>query len=153
MRALLQISIHTLRVEGDDLTAAKSARLQAISIHTLRVEGDSLSCVFHFAVFTISIHTLRVEGDSDTIENDIMLVLFQSTPSVWRVTSNITSDRGRIEKISIHTLRVEGDSSAVFAVAQSNFISIHTLRVEGDSFKIFNLRFIPHFNPHPPCGG
>jgi len=35
----LSISIHTLRVEGDDMVAAVGGFMY-ISIHTLRVEGD-----------------------------------------------------------------------------------------------------------------
>ena len=80
----LNISIHSLRVEGDKLwqlipakkilfqstpsvwreTILKKAidLLQKISIHSLRVEGDCSSrCVR--AVCGISIHSLRVEGD------------------------------------------------------------------------------------------
>ena len=38
--AELQISIHTLRVEGDKRDRVWHD-IQAISIHTLRVEGDS----------------------------------------------------------------------------------------------------------------
>ena len=41
-----QISIHTLRVEGDLITQAVSLYLKAISIHTLRVEGDSKEKVY-----------------------------------------------------------------------------------------------------------
>ena len=36
------ISIHTLRVEGDNM-APKRTKTTGISIHTLRVEGDSKS--------------------------------------------------------------------------------------------------------------
>ena len=56
-----------------------------ISIHTLRVEGDNI-----FGTATcyndISIHTLRVEGDFEFGGELYSLELFLSTPSVWRVT-------------------------------------------------------------------
>ena len=56
------ISIHTLRVEGDQC-ADSIGVVEVISIHTLRVEGDILS-VYTFCFHDcISIHTLRVEGD------------------------------------------------------------------------------------------
>ena len=58
----------------------------------------------------ISIHTLRVEGDADWTRSTKRGVIFQSTPSAWRVTSKSESGRGK-SAISIHTLRVEGDGS------------------------------------------
>ena len=80
-----EISIHTLRMEGDDrykdfcaktglfqstpsawrVTAASlDAPLQVdISIHTLRMEGDPIQYVRKHGRVPISIHTLRMEGD------------------------------------------------------------------------------------------
>ena len=58
----IKISIHALRVEGDDGIGRMLDFLE-ISIHALRVEGDEpwLNIVQeHY----ISIHALRVEGDS-----------------------------------------------------------------------------------------
>ena len=78
----------------------------------------------------ISIHTLRVEGDPYFRLFSLMRYVFQSTPSVWRVTAD--------------------DVSATVDTT----ISIHTLRVEGDVARPTNVRTIqPNFNPHPPCGG
>ena len=56
-----RISIHALRVEGDEVFAVRFIK-DRISIHALRVEGD---VIFHCRVqlFGISIHALRVEGD------------------------------------------------------------------------------------------
>ena len=42
LHQLGKISIHTLRMEGDDRIALR-AEAAAISIHTLRMEGDSKS--------------------------------------------------------------------------------------------------------------
>jgi len=83
-----------------------------ISIHTLRVEGDP--CLFDFCSkvdlfqstpsgwrvtpllpcecssrLPISIHTLRVEGDRAYGCNPRQPTKFQSTPSGWRVTTTI----------------------------------------------------------------
>ena len=80
----MDISIHTLRMEGDGaLTRAelydglfqstpsawrvtsleqRLPRNSSISIHTLRMEGD-LSASAFFDLSVISIHTLRMEGD------------------------------------------------------------------------------------------
>ena len=38
--AQLNISIHTLRMEGDEIMASVAGRYSSISIHTLRMEGD-----------------------------------------------------------------------------------------------------------------
>ena len=59
-----KISIHTLRVEGDQRRRVAIDCPVIISIHTLRVEGD-LFVLFPLDSFRISIHTLRVEGDHD----------------------------------------------------------------------------------------
>ena len=56
------ISIHSLRVEGDDRQIC-SVTEGGISIHSLRVEGD-LRIGVSLVVHVISIHSLRVEGDS-----------------------------------------------------------------------------------------
>ena len=56
------ISIHTLRMEGD-MICIRFASLLHISIHTLRMEGDLCGSVAHDLFDRISIHTLRMEGD------------------------------------------------------------------------------------------
>ena len=85
------ISIHALRVEGDNAKIAKE-QAQKISIHALRVEGDLRRADDGAAGSRISIHALRVEGDC----------------------------RRSLERfdclISIHALRVEGDLSTVSSV-------------------------------------
>ena len=56
-----------------------------ISIHALRVEGDD----FIQGIFTgnwISIHALRVEGDHVAPETGRRIEIFLSTPSGWRAT-------------------------------------------------------------------
>ena len=81
------ISIHALRVEGDDRKFcreyfigiflstpsgwratvhhnAKAMQKLHISIHALRVEGDHNNFAEKIPVIQISIHALRVEGDS-----------------------------------------------------------------------------------------
>ena len=57
------ISIHALRVEGDQAWRDKYGDNSDISIHALRVEGDlELGETIRDHGF-ISIHALRVEGD------------------------------------------------------------------------------------------
>ena len=96
----LVISIHALRVEGDNERPDISVRLPVISIHALRVEGDSLLLVGAAASALISIHALRVEGDR-------------------KATSRRCS-----KIISIHALRVEGDLLSISPPASaSKFLS------------------------------
>ena len=81
-----KISIHTLRVEGDFLNATEMNGALRISIHTLRVEGDDVKKLDNAEAQRISIHTLRVEGDLVKTALNVNAIIFQSTPSVWRVT-------------------------------------------------------------------
>ena len=60
--AVLNISIHALREEGDVETYL-DANSWDISIHALREEGDSLLLVIRYSAPFISIHALREEGD------------------------------------------------------------------------------------------
>ena len=61
------------------------SRGRQISIHTLRMEGDVVKG-FEGDNLEISIHTLRMEGDESLTWYITLLVVFQSTPSAWRVT-------------------------------------------------------------------
>ena len=80
------ISIHSLRMEGDD--ALKLIKvIYRISIHSLRMEGDNIILHSIPVVAVISIHSLRMEGDPSPLHTRIMAFLFQSTPSAWRETS------------------------------------------------------------------
>ena len=122
-----------------------------ISIHSLRVEGDQANLLPMLASM-ISIHSLRVEGDRRPHGAEIPSGAFQSTPSVWRETMagrkpkptnlfqstpSVWRETGKpyanlaTTRISIHSLRVEGDQIIrdVFGIVK---ISIHSLRVEGD---------------------
>ncbi len=124
-----EISIHTLRVEGDwsydYIRSGTDANFNphppcggrrkntyylyganTISIHTLRVEGDDYIDETSSHI-EISIHTLRVEGDCAFGSYRRIKGKFQSTPSVWRATTVL------------------------------HFITALLL----------------NFNPHPPCGG
>ena len=132
---LCGISIHSLRVEGDDV-AENVTNTLTISIHSLRVEGDDVAENVTNTL-TISIHSLRVEGDCPrkfsrggetnfnplpprggrhyAIGIHLFFVLFQSTPSAWRETG-LTRPLCVFHVISIHSLRVEGDPGTPTAV-------------------------------------
>ena len=145
-----------------------------ISIHALRVEGDHLLCGGHI-IFGISIHALRVEGDFCLSFQIVFVIIFLSTPSGWRATSEhqgtvdfvklflstpsgwratqLQSPNNLIHDISIHALRVEGDLGTAMEKVNIKAISIHALRVEGDSRSSPITRSTRDFYPRPPGGG
>ena len=85
MGALLSISIHALRVEGDREVLALFVTL---FLFLSTPSGWRATCHVHVerVVLKISIHALRVEGDRDEVIHAVF------------------------GQISIHALRVEGDS-------------------------------------------
>ena len=89
-----------------DEVKANNALIE-ISIHALREEGDrGKSC--RSCGRGISIHALREEGDISRISIAISSFPFLSTPSARRATYG---DETKIQAlmISIHALREEGD--------------------------------------------
>ena len=125
----IDISIHSLRVEGDYAHRLHIRRLKRFQ-STPSVWRETSRATKPLPSVGISIHSLRVEGD-----------LFGSPyPDVF--------------KISIHSLRVEGDTLRLKTVAVSFYISIHSLRVEGDEETVIHGGVsAANFNPLPPCGG
>ena len=124
----LLISIHALRVEGDTCKRYRDYCRQRISIHALRVEGDQRLLPGGIDR-QISIHALRVEGDPLPYRFERRICEFLSTPSGWRATP---SGGWRIP------VRV---------------ISIHALRVEGDQYNSLSASPSLYFYPRPPGGG
>ena len=130
LTAATEISIHSLRVEGDAQIVSSEGE-NSISIHSLRVEGDRILLQGHkiqsnfnplppcggrrfytrpnYHKQSISIHSLRVEGDMLVSAMMHVRHRFQSTPSVWRETIPLDF-KTVIYSISIHSLRVEGDT-------------------------------------------
>ena len=181
-------------MEGDH-NCGNTSRGYFISIHSLRMEGDHIYLLLTFTTFYFN--PLPPYGGRPAIRNFPLMIFhfnplppyggrhfnsapcapphaFQSTPSVWRETSEALQNRLR-ELISIHSLRMEGDQKpdlmrfagrhfnplppyggrrffARFLVTHSS-ISIHSLRMEGDGIRHFRKRRSEHFNPLPPYGG
>ena len=129
-RPAYPISIHALRVEGDQSDNKDLIRAKLISIHALRVEGDSIMPKYNMLYAQISIHALRVEGDGD-FTPDSMLEL----------------------AISIHALRVEGDRSACFGKLLSEYF--YPRPPGGGRHLINQLQTVFQFDfyPRPPGGG
>ena len=82
---LCRISIHSLRMEGDQEAAVCLSFLKGISIHSLRMEGDRYWSAHtwilgHFN--PLPPHGGRLDDRS----LPVWIPLFQSTPSAWRET-------------------------------------------------------------------
>ena len=155
------ISIHALRVEGDDGSDAQEIALQLVFLSTpsgwratysmsktKSVEllflstpsGWRATCAFSGATKCSGLFLSTPSGWRATAVTMLYALadqIFLSTPSGWRATHQT----GRLEGgvvISIHALRVEGDCNEL-RVCSQEFISIHALRVEGDRKKLVRL--------------
>ena len=103
-----QISIHSLRMEGDKDTLTmqlKGDTFQSTPSVWRETEPNRTRSLF----LCISIHSLRMEGDLRCVRSALDRSSFQSTPSVWRETS-VCGRQDHRSHISIHSLRMEGDS-------------------------------------------
>ena len=139
-------------MEGDFHRRLLHSKSAEISIHALRVEGDQLLlCLFHAVrqfLSTPSGWRATCGGDHAEMEGTIFL----STPSGWRATC-FAAAAGRGRRISIHALRVEGDDVLSGDKNQRFVISIHALRVEGDGWQSSWRSVCQNFYPRPPGGG
>ena len=117
-------------MEGDVADRKCHTLHPIISIHSLRMEGDlRKKSVANWLI--ISIHSLRMEGDRPFLPDLHILIIFQSTPSAWRETSEHRCSSA-VAPISIHSLRMEGDQQK-HQIHLAKIISIHSLRMEGDA--------------------
>ena len=66
----------------------QAVRPKKISIHALREEGDRLIVFYNFTEEMISIHALREEGDPRSPFGITLNIIFLSTPSARRATSD-----------------------------------------------------------------
>ena len=79
------ISIHSLRMEGDWLIASLLVRANQFQ-STPSAWRETSSFAGFERHLDISIHSLRMEGDVMDMEQLAIERLFQSTPSAWRET-------------------------------------------------------------------
>ena len=116
---------------GGRLAAVTTARFTLdISIHSLRMEGDHSSGKRQVQ-FPISIHSLRMEGDWNSRRRSVGCWYFNPLPP-YGGRLLVRCIPLRTGKISIHSLRMEGDSRNFFYLIHNIVISIHSLRMEGD---------------------
>ncbi len=132
-------------MEGDEIRSDPTADT-SISIHSLRMEGDD-TIIPIYLDGSISIHSLRMEGDKALFTRCTKQPAFQSTPSAWRET-RIRRPWAGISEISIHSLRMEGDSRQRL-IPGKVIISIHSLRMEGDSVSPISTIFVFLFQSTP----
>ena len=126
-----KISIHALRVEGDDAyhTATRCCR----NFYPRPPGGGRpVSAGTEGIAPAISIHALRVEGDRRRFSGSIKDNPFLSTPSGWRATGDhAVLQRGSVD---FYPRPPGGGRPAIVRSPIPDFpISIHALRVEGDS--------------------
>ena len=127
-------------------------RAVLISIHALRVEGDDADQHDFRDVSRISIHALRVEGDDERSVHPWFSGEFLSTPSGWRATiQRAVFIRGHARFLSTPS-GWRATQRAVFIRGHAR-ISIHALRVEGDVDCCLKLSLTLDFYPRPPGGG
>ena len=121
-----------------------------ISIHSLRMEGDIrfdeiLNPKWAFQSTPSAWRETESRGVLSVSER------FQSTPSAWRETFRLRTSLDH-QHISIHSLRMEGDIHRTNH-GRRRIISIHSLRMEGDHLRQADTVHVVYFNPLPPHGG
>ena len=100
-----------------------------ISIHALLAESDALVALVG-TKGDISIHALLAESDSATSIDTLTTIIFLSTLSLRRATSN-ELQKQLSGDISIHALLAESDAKATQHIDAIR-ISIHALLAESD---------------------
>ena len=103
---LHEISIHSLRMEGDQYNTRSSdhGRLFQSTPSAWRETASATAKNFDF-IFQSTPSAWRETEVGDPILEEFV---FQSTPSAWRETSTVVLPAPR-SAISIHSLRMEGD--------------------------------------------
>ena len=150
----------------------QSAQRDAISIHSLRVEGDNKQkprkygmgyfnplppcggrhCLQGLVSAYVHFNPLppcggRHKRGKGAKRNE----KFQSTPSVWRETLRRGAADGK--NVFQSTPSVWRETRWYLCAVWTTHISIHSLRVEGDMQQRLSNATPSNFNPLPPCGG
>ena len=91
---------------------------KCISIHSLRMEGDEQVTDDWLSRNPISIHSLRMEGDTAHSFFQIFPMTFQSTPSVWRETTQTQNQT--LRKRHFNPLPPYGGRPVLASILRSN---------------------------------
>ena len=128
----------------------RSQKGMRISIHTFRVEGDSTAGKAEYKLCNFNPH-LPCGRWHRFIHFIFNVKIFQSTPSVWKVTLCRVYRAPRTRNFNPHLpcgrWQLNNEMSPC-----TDQISIHTFRVEGDIFSSVSNAGQINFNPHLPCG-
>ena len=150
-RSRNNISIHSLRMEGDTLNLILSILPTPFQStpSAWRETWHSLQCPASGLPFQSTPSAWR---ETRVISHFRGLALFQSTPSAWRETMarlpDVTSAT-HFNPLPPHG----GRQCQIHPTRIGCIISIHSLRMEGDLYLDSICNAIPHFNPLPPHGG
>ena len=126
--AVLCISIHSLRMEGDCHTYQRRTR---------RKEFQSTPSAWRETRTDLHAH---------------FPYQFQSTPSAWRETG-VIKIRCKIVTISIHSLRMEGDVETLARAGKTSIFQSTPSAWRETIDHIQQRNLISYFNPLPPHGG
>ena len=142
------ISIHALLAESDGYRQAVT-HCKEISIHALLAESDADERAHH-QLAPISIHALLAESDVLNPFKTFIILIFLSTLSLRRATSNFTQKRHPLT-ISIHALLAESDTDGLFFFDRRN--NFYPRSPCGERhISPPNLSSISDFYPRSPCG-
>ena len=144
------ISIHSLRMEGDDVTVSLCERFHGFqSTPSAWRETESER---QASISIYDFNPLPPHGGRPTFLYPVTTgILFQSTPSAWRETSGIVVTLVAF-CISIHSLRMEGD--IYHSLFRKNAAYFNPLPPHGGRHRIGQEKpCFYYFNPLPPHGG
>ena len=145
------ISIHALRVEGDDNTAAHQTEPRKfLSTPSGWRATSSPTSPETAAQFLSTPSGWRATFRSLLIRS--LSAIFLSTPSGWRATSESPPFR-KCNRISIHALRVEGDVCALRRAADGAADFYPRPPGGGRRLFLYSSIFSSDFYPRPPGGG
>ena len=123
-----------------------------ISIHALREEGDLASRRLRVHDKVISIHALREEGDIGKKEDELLPVLFLSTPSARRATRRCLSLSNRLSNFYPRPPRGGRHESATVTFKAKEFLSTPSAR-RATRVSLSTVPGLRYFYPRPPRGG
>ena len=126
----IDISIHALRGEGDEMIAVPMPRELYISIHALRGEGDVGFCPACKST-VISIHALRGEGDLCLYDRRTQILYFNPRPP-WGGRPSYRSSAAPSDRHFNPRPPWGGRHLPTAEELPEDDISIHALRGEGD---------------------
>ena len=143
--------IHTFLTEGDGYIQGKMFKnTNHFNPHLPRGRWPSENSFFVW-ILDISIHTFLTEGDIKSGSRHFDYFLFQSTPSLRKVTFCFLKNTTFITYFNPHLPHGRW-RLPVCRLSTCLQISIHTFLAEGDYASYAALFFSYYFNPHLPHG-